>query len=43
MILTGVPIYLIFVYWKNKPKFVKDGLKIVTELTQKMLLVLPKD
>ena len=43
MILTGVPIYFIFVYWKNKPKFVKDGLKFVTELTQKTLLVLPKD
>jgi len=43
MILTGVPIYLLFVYWKNKPKFVKNISAVVTEITQKLLMVLPKD
>ena len=43
MILTGVPVYIIFVYWKNKPKFVKKIFAVITEITQKLLLVLPKD
>ena len=23
MILTGVPVYFLFIYWKNKPRFIK--------------------
>ena len=26
MILTGVPVYLIFIAWKNKPQCVRNGL-----------------
>merc|ERR1712165_168440 len=35
MILTGVPIYLLFVYWKNKPMFVRKLLAVITETSQK--------
>ena len=24
IILTGVPVYVIFVYWKNKPRFIQN-------------------
>ena len=43
MILTGVPIYFIFIYWKNKPLWVRKLLSIITEFTQKLLIVVPKD
>ena len=28
MILTGVPVYFIFVYWKNKPLWVRHSLAV---------------
>ena len=43
MILTGVPVYFIFIYWKNKPRIVRTILAMITETTQKMLLVVHKD
>jgi len=43
IILTGVPVYFIFVYWKNKPAFFKKMLGVVTILLQKLVVVLPKD
>jgi len=43
MILTGVPVYFIFVYWKNKPIWVRNSMAIMTDTMQKLLLVLPKD
>jgi len=43
IILTGVPVYFIFVYWKNKPAFFKNMLGVVTILLQKLVVVLPKD
>ena len=43
MILTGVPIYFLFIYWKNKPVFVRKLLAVITETLQKLLLVVPKD
>merc|ERR1712186_148954 len=43
IILTGVPVYFIFVYWKNKPKFILQISGIVTALIQKLLVVLPKE
>ena len=36
IILTGVPVYFIFVYWKNKPAFIRNMsgkiLQLVCEL-----------
>merc|ERR1711953_459759 len=43
MILTGVPVYFLFIYWKNKPAIIKRILGFVTEFLQKILIVLPKD
>jgi len=43
MILTGVPVYFLFVYWKNKPLWFRRLVLEVTEFTQKLLIVLPKD
>merc|ERR1719361_3097681 len=42
MILTGVPVYFLFIYWKNKPPIIKKILGVVTEFLQKILIVLPK-
>ena len=41
MILTGVPVYFLFVYWKNKPVWFRRLVLEVTEFTQKLLIVLP--
>lgn len=43
MILTAVPVYLIFIYWKNKPKLVLRLTDSVTALIQKLFIVLPPD
>ena len=43
MILTGVPVYFICVYWKNKPMWVSHSMAVMTDTMQKLLLVLPKD
>merc|ERR1719434_443991 len=43
IILTGVPVYFIFVYWKNKPKFIKSLLDSFTKLCQKLIIVMPKE
>ncbi|XP_049810014.1 large neutral amino acids transporter small subunit 1 [Schistocerca nitens] len=39
MILTSVPVYLIFVYWKNKPKPVQKFLGAATHCLQKLMVV----
>jgi L-type amino acid transporter 8 len=39
IVLTGVPVYFIFVYWKNKPLFVEKALAACTLAMQKMLVV----
>merc|ERR1712156_818476 len=41
IILTGVPVYFIFVYWKNKPQFIKSLLAKNTMLLQKLMIVVP--
>ncbi|XP_071442096.1 Y+L amino acid transporter 2 isoform X1 [Hetaerina americana] len=42
MILTSVPVYLIFIAWKNKPKPVQRFLVIVTRFLQKIMVVVAK-
>merc|ERR1711962_1485790 len=43
IILTGVPVYFIFVWWKNKPKFIQSLLDSFTKLCQKLIIVMPKE
>merc|ERR1712004_912220 len=43
IILTGVPVYFVFIYWKNKPKFILQLSGIFTSAIQKLLIVLPKE
>ncbi|CAH1404321.1 unnamed protein product [Nezara viridula] len=35
MILTSIPVYLIFIKWKNKPRFFTDAVGKVTQILQK--------
>jgi len=41
IILTGVPVYFIFVAWKDKPDFVQKILASVTLVLQKLIVVVP--
>jgi solute carrier family 7 L-type amino acid transporter-like protein len=41
IILTGVPVYFIFVYWKNKPQFIQSLLANMTIVLQKLMIVVP--
>jgi len=41
IILTGVPVYFIFVYWKNKPQFIQSILATMTIVLQKLMIVVP--
>ncbi|XP_059083555.1 Y+L amino acid transporter 2-like isoform X4 [Tigriopus californicus] len=43
IILTGVPVYFIFVYWKNKPQVIQKLSAVFTHLFQKAIVVLPKE
>uniref|UniRef100_A0A0K2TNM9 Y+L amino acid transporter 2like [Apis florea] n=1 Tax=Lepeophtheirus salmonis TaxID=72036 RepID=A0A0K2TNM9_LEPSM len=43
IILTGVPVYFIFVAWKNKPKVIQSASGYMTRFIQKLLMVLPKE
>ncbi|GBM01243.1 hypothetical protein AVEN_170303-1, partial [Araneus ventricosus] len=39
IILTGVPVYFLFIYWENKPACVKSGIDSFTRFLQKLLVV----
>ncbi|XP_026468146.1 Y+L amino acid transporter 2-like [Ctenocephalides felis] len=39
MILTAVPVYLIFIAWKNKPYFFQKGMCTMTKTLQKLIMV----
>jgi solute carrier family 7 L-type amino acid transporter-like protein len=41
IILTGVPVYFIFIAWKNKPMWVQKMSEGFTKFMQKMFVVLP--
>ncbi|GAB6027572.1 hypothetical protein CHUAL_001811 [Chamberlinius hualienensis] len=39
IVLTSIPVYLIFIYWKNKPKPIQDAIAACTRFLQKLLVV----
>jgi len=43
IISTGVPVYFIFVAWKNKPPFINSIIGKSTFFIQRLLMVVPKD
>ncbi|XP_037524205.1 large neutral amino acids transporter small subunit 2 [Rhipicephalus sanguineus] len=47
IIATGAPVYFVFVYWKNKPRWIQGTFDSATVFLQKMLVVVasekPKD
>ncbi|KAG8183752.1 hypothetical protein JTE90_029333 [Oedothorax gibbosus] len=43
IIATGVPVYLIFIYWENKPKAIRKVFDSVTCTLQKLLVVVPAE
>ncbi|XP_022247804.1 large neutral amino acids transporter small subunit 2-like [Limulus polyphemus] len=43
IIMTGVPVYFIFVYWENKPKPILKAIDATTLFLQKILVVVPSE
>lgn len=43
IIATGLPVYLIFVYWENKPKDILDFFDRATLALQKLMMVVPEE
>ncbi|GIY79749.1 large neutral amino acids transporter small subunit 2 [Caerostris darwini] len=41
--LTGIPVYMVTVYWRNKPKVYKRAIGKVTSMVQKLLLSVPEE
>lgn len=40
---TGIPVYMIFIYWKNKPKWIRNCTNKITRFLQKIMIVIPAD
>ncbi|XP_025038209.2 large neutral amino acids transporter small subunit 1 [Pelodiscus sinensis] len=43
IILSGIPVYMFGVWWKNKPKWILQGIFSVTVLCQKLMEVVPQE
>ncbi|XP_069353937.1 large neutral amino acids transporter small subunit 1 [Eulemur rufifrons] len=43
IILSGLPVYFIGVWWKNKPKWLLQGIYSMTVLCQKVMQVVPQE
>uniref|UniRef100_A0A674PB22 Solute carrier family 7 member 5 n=1 Tax=Takifugu rubripes TaxID=31033 RepID=A0A674PB22_TAKRU len=43
IIATGVPVYMLGVRWKSKPKWLQQGIFSTTSLFQKMMQVVPQE
>ncbi|CAG2103154.1 unnamed protein product [Medioppia subpectinata] len=43
IILTGVPVYFIFIAWKRKPKPIQNAFDWMTLTLQKILVVVPSE
>lgn len=43
MIASGVPVYFLFIGWKNKPQPVRDVIDGVTSFLQKLMVVVPSE
>ncbi|XP_013397176.1 large neutral amino acids transporter small subunit 2 [Lingula anatina] len=43
IIATGIPVYLIFIGWKTKPKAIQSKIDACTLTLQKLLLVVPEE
>eukprot|EP00095_Tigriopus_kingsejongensis_P000957 maker-scaffold83_size396513-snap-gene-0.16 protein:Tk00957 transcript:maker-scaffold83_size396513-snap-gene-0.16-mRNA-1 annotation:"cationic amino acid transporter" len=41
IILTGVPVYFIFIYWKNKPQIIQKMSDGFTKFIMKLIVVIP--
>lgn len=39
IVLTAIPVYLVFIYWKNKPKPIQNAIVACTHAFQKLLIV----
>ncbi|XP_017462346.1 PREDICTED: large neutral amino acids transporter small subunit 2-like, partial [Rhagoletis zephyria] len=43
IILTGVPVYVVFIGWKNKPRFLQNAIDGLTLFLQKVMVVVPAE